>query len=379
MSTMRVIGRLTAILTIVLLVGLFPVALLAYNAQAVATSHGFLDSVANDPRLFEAALSQAARELSRSVPEEWETRDMPIARLSAAQWERILRTVTPPAMLQRLTRAALEEFAQWVRHGGTFGEDVIVPYGEIRRNLVNDPQQTVLRTVTEAQPICAAGEEPLSEADDLIPGCRPAFDQEAFYQTLSGRWAQDPERVWQRLWPSESDFYAEDISVAELIRRERARDWREYRRGWQLPVAWGLSLARGLVIALVIGVVIATLFMIALLAARNLPEALRWVGAPLVLAGLFTLGWGLLIWTGTWVGPFLRIPVTEVSYELQSAVRSIATGFVQRLSFGMSWQGVLLAVIGIVLWGSSFLIARGARTSFATSLDAQLRSADHKV
>jgi len=380
MSGMRVIGRLIAVFAIVLFVTLFPLVMLAYNAQAAAMSAGFLNSIAGDSRLFEAALSEAAEGLARDVPTEWETRDMPIAQLNAPQWEKILRTVTPPAMLQRLTRDALEEFAQWARYGGTFGEDVIVPYGEIRRNLVNDPQQTVLRTVTEAQPLCAAGQEPLGDADDLIPQCRPASsDLEAFYQALSRRWAQNPERVWQQLWPSESYFYTEDITVAELIRRESAEDWQRYGREWQLPLAWGLSLARGLVVLLVSGGVVATLLIIALLAARNLPEALRWAGAPLLLAGLFTLGWGLLMWAGTWIGPWLSITVTDVPYELQSAVRSIAASFTQRLSFGMSWQGVLLAVIGMVLWGSSFVIRRAARGHLAMPLDAQMRSVDQKV
>src|SRR5512136_2120898 len=162
MSGIRLIGRLFAIFAIVLFVGLFPIAMLAYNAQAAATSQGFLDSLAGDARLFESAFSMAAEGLARDVPADWDTRDMPIARLNAAQWERILRTVTPPAMVQRLTRDALQEFGHWTRYGGTFLEDLIVPYGEIRRNLVDDPNQTVLRTVTEAQPLCGTGQEPLS-------------------------------------------------------------------------------------------------------------------------------------------------------------------------------------------------------------------------
>jgi len=318
MSGIRLIGRLIAIFTIVLFVGLFPLVLLAHNAQAVATSTGFLDSVTTDSRLFEAALSEAAKDLARNVPANWETRNMPIARLNAAQWERILRAVTPPEMLQRLTQDALEEFGRWARYGGTFLEDVIVPYREIRRNLVNDPQQTVLRTVTEAQPLCATGEEPLSDANDLIPHCRPASaDLQTFYQTLSRRWAEDPEQVWQKLWPGDSRLYAEDLSLAEISRRENAKEWLVYRRDWRYATL-GLNVARGLIVLLIIGGVLAILAIIALLAARSLAEALRWVGAPLLLAGLFTVGWGLLIWMGRY------IPRANASGDTPSISRTTA-------------------------------------------------------
>jgi len=380
MSGIRVIGRLIAIFAIVLFVGLFPIMILAYNAQAVATSKGVLDSLASDSRLFEAAFSMAAKGLARDVPTNWETRAMPISRLNATQWERILRTVTPPAMVQRLTQDALTEFGQWARYGGTFLEDVIVPYGQIRRNLVGDPNQTVLRTVTEAQPLCAAGQEPLGGKDDLIARCRPApSDQEAFYQTLSKRWAQNPDRVWKQLWPDDANLYTEDISVAELIRRENPADWREYRRGW-LYTSWGLNLARGLLILLVIGGVIAMLLTIALLAARNLREALRWVGAPLLIAGLFTLGWGLLIWAGGWIWPFARVPVSDIPLEMQRVLYGIGRVFAQSLLFPMAWQGILLSMTGLILWGSSFLRGTSAtRRRVAMPSDAALQSAGQAV
>jgi hypothetical protein len=358
MSTIRVIGRLIAIFTIVLFVGLFPIVMLAYNAQAAATSQGFLDSLTDDSRLFEAAFSMAAKGLARDVPADWETRNMPIARLNAAQWERILRTVTPPAMVQRLTRDALEDFGHWARYGGTFLEDLIVPYGEIRRNLVDDPNQTVLRIVTEAQPLCSAGQEPLSSPGDLIPRCRLVpSSQEAFYEALSRRWAQNPVQVWKQLWPDDANFYTEDMSVAELIRRENPEDWQGYRHAW-LHNVLGLNVARGLLALLVIGSVIATLVTIALLAARNLPEALRWVGAPLLLVGLFTLGWGLLICAGGWIWPLVHIPVTDVPLEMQRALYGITRAYARSLLFPMAWQGIVLSMTGLTLWGSSFLMPK---------------------
>jgi hypothetical protein len=91
-----------------------------------------------------------------------------------------------------------------------------------------------------------------------------------------------------------------------------------------------------------------TIRVIGRLAARNLPEALRWVGAPLLLAGLSTSGLGVLIWTGVWIWPVVTVPVSGTNLQMQRALCDIGRAFAQRPVLSMAWQGVELTMWGLM-------------------------------
>jgi len=359
MSTSRMVGRVFAALVALFLVAVLPITLLAYDAQAIATSRGFLTFVVSDSRLLEAGLAEAAQDLAREVPQASDTRGLPIARLKSDDWELIIRTVVPPSSVQRWTAAAFDKLSLWGVLRGDFLDDVILPLGEIHNNLVNDPKQTALRIVTEAQPACTAGQEPFASSLDLIPRCRPAASELAsFYQTVSVRWKEQPQQVWQQLWPGESGAYryVEDISLGEFIRRESGDSWQEIRTDWRYA-AWVVGLARGLLALLLIGGPVLALALVALLAARSLPEALRWVGAPLLLTGVLAVGLGLVVWFGGWMGPLFASPV-GIGPEVQGALETLARLFTRKVLSAMAWQGGLMVVLGLAMWGSSFLIRK---------------------
>ena len=357
MSTPRVIARLFAVLLIVLFVTVLPAVLLAYNATATALSPAFLDAALSDTRLYEGGLAQAADDLARQVPSQAETRGLAISRLDAQGWQRILIVVAPPSSVQGWVREIVREFRRWRWGSDALLDDVVVPYGEMRDNLVNDPAQTALRTLTEAQLPCAADEEPLAGADDLLPRCRPAAtDLDAFYADLGARWQEEPQAVWQQLWPDDMRRHADNITLGELIRRDAAQytSWRDLRSTWRF-VGWTISLAQAFVVLTVVGGVVVTLAIIAALAARNGAEVLRWVGGPILLAGVFTFGWGLIVLVGGWTGPTWS-DVTGITPAMWAAVRDLSRLFGNRLFLAMAWQGALLALGGLVLWGSSFLL-----------------------
>ncbi len=357
MSTPRVIARLFAVLLIVLFVMVLPMVLLAYNTTSVALSPAFLDAALSDTRLYEGGLAEAADGLARETPRAAETRGLAVARLDAQGWERILAVVTPPSSVRQWVGEAMREFRRWRWGDDSLLDDVVVPYGEMRDNLVNDPAQTALRIVTEAQPPCAAGEEPLAGSDDLIPGCRPAADGlEAFYAELWARWQAEPKAVWQQLWPDDMRRYADNITLGELIRREDGQSWRDIRTSWRIA-GWSISLAQWFVILAIAGGVIVTLAIIAALAARNGAEALRWVGGPLLLVGVFTFAWGLVMLVGGWIGP-QGSDLADIAPAMRAAVRDIARLFTNKTFVAMAWQGALLAVGGLLMWGSSFLLRR---------------------
>jgi hypothetical protein len=313
----------------------------------------------SDARLYEGGLAEAADGLARDMPRSAETRGLAVARLDAQGWQRILTVVAPPSSVQNWVRETVREFRRWRWGSDSLLDDVIVPYGEMRDNLVNDPAQTALRTVTEAQPPCTAGEEPLAGANDLIPSCRPAAaDLEAFYADLGARWQAEPKAVWEQLWPDDMRRHSDNITLGELIRRDAAQytSWRDLRTSWRIA-GWSMSLAQWFVILAIVGGVIVTLAIIAALAARNGAEALRWVGGPLLLAGVFTFAWGLVMLVGGWIGP-QGSDLADIAPAMRAAVRDIARLFTNKTFMSMAWQGALLAVGGLVLWGSSFLLRR---------------------
>ena len=357
MSTPRVLARIFAALIIVLFVITLPMVLLTYNSVSVALSPAFLDAAMSDARLYEGGLAEAADGLARDMPRSAETRGLAVARLDAQGWQRILTVVAPPSSVQSWVRETVREFRRWRWGDDSLLDDVVVPYGEMRDNLVNDPAQTALRTVTEAQPPCTAGEEPLAGANDLIPSCRPAAaDLEAFYADLGVRWQEEPKAVWEQLWPEDMRRHADNITLGELIRRENGQNWRDIRTTWRI-VGWSMSLAQWFVVLTIVGGVVVTLTIIAALAARNGAEALRWVGGPILLAGAFTFAWGLVMLVGSWIGP-QGSDMTGITPAMQAAVRDIARLFSYRTFVAMAWQGVLLTVGGLALWGSSFLLRK---------------------
>ena len=359
MSTPRVIARLFAVLLLVLFLVVLPMVLLVYNTTATALSPAFLDAALSDTKLYEGGLAEAAHGLAREMPMEAETRGLPIARLDAQGWERILAVVTPPSSVRQWVREAMGEFRRWRWGDDSLLDDVVMPYGEMRDNLVNDPAQTALRIVTEAQPLCAAGEEPLAGANDLIPSCRPAADGlESFYAGLWARWQEEPKAVWEQLWPDDMRRHSDNITLGELIRRDAAQytSWRDLRSAWSLA-GWSMGLAQWLVILTIAGGAIVTLAIIVALAARNGAEALRWAGGPLLVAGVITLFWGLIMLVGAWMGPTWS-DINDITPAMQSAVRDLTRLFANRAFVAMAWQGALLAVGGLLLWGASFLMRR---------------------
>ena len=357
MSTPRVIARFFAVLLIVLFVTVLPAVLLAYNATAVALSPRFLDAAVSDTRLYEGALAEAAADLARNLPTRADTRDLPIARVDAQGWQRILTVVAPPSSMQSWLNQLVAGFRSWRRGSDSLLSDVVVPFGDMRNNLVNDQAQTVLRTVTEAQPPCAAGQERLAGPGDMIPQCRPpAGELESFYAGLSARWQADSQAVWQQLWPKDTFRYADNLTLGELIQREEGRSGSDLRTAWRWA-GWTMGLAQWFVILLIAGGAVVTLVIIAALAARNGGEVLRWVGGPILLAGVLTFAAGLVMLVGGWTVQLWSDPA-PLTAEMQAAARDVTRLFTNRVFVAMAWQGAVLTVGGLALWGSSFLVRR---------------------
>lgn len=365
MSTARVFGRITAASLILILMAAVPVLLLAHNSQQVATGARFIGSLTADERLFEVVTAQVARYLPRDLAQDPATRDLAVARLDAAEWNTVLQTAAPPASLQRWTQAALERARLGARGRGNLLEEIVVPYGQMRDNIVNDPDHTVLRTVTEAQPPCAAGQELLASATALIPTCRPsAAGAEVFYASLAAAWRQDPDEVWRQLWPggyqldpSVTGRHADSLTLAELIRMQSSFDWRETQAGLRVAY-WSWALARAILLIAIAGGTLVALVLISLLAARSSAEALRWVGGTLALVALATAALGLIVWSSGRAAPLFVGRAADLSLQMEALLRPAVRTFANSLGLAMAWQAGLMAVAGVSLWASSFLVRK---------------------
>jgi hypothetical protein len=354
MSGVRLIGRLIALLIIFIFVTVTPMLILAYNAQQIALNGDFLDELFEETDLFEAAIPEMADDLAREIRSNRETRDTPVARLSADDWEQIIHAVAPPETMQDWAQDAVEGWRDWVRRGGRLLGQVVMPFGELRDNIVDDPQQTVLRTLTEAQPECSDGQEPLGGRDDLIPQCRPsAAGLAEFYQRVAERWRERPREVWRQLMPDEIARYPDDISLANFIEEESGSTW-DARVSWR-ATRLGLRAARWLLAAFIAVQCVFALALVALFAARNWREALRWVGTPLLLAGLFTLVLAFLFLVGGEVGT-LFIPDEEVPIGVQEIIDDTARAFAGDLWPPTAWQGGVLLLVGLGMWVLSYFV-----------------------
>lgn len=356
MSCLRLIGRLIAVFFIFTLVAITPPLILAYNAQNIAVHGDFLDELFEEPDLFEALIPEIAKDLATDPEHDFENESL--TRLDAQDWERIIFTATPPEDMQRWSQDAVDGFRYWVQEGGRFLEDVVIPFGEVRENIIADPEQTVLRTLTRAQSECSGGQEPLSGPNDLIPQCRPREARlETFYQRLGQRWREQPREVWRQLMPEEISRYPDDISLADYIEQESGDDVWEVRSSWRAS-RWGLRIAQWLLGAFIAAQCIVALGLVALFAARNWREALRWTGTPMLLIGLFTLLLALLFFVGGAIGTWF-IPDKDIPIGAQEVLEDTLRAFADELWPPMSWQGGVLVLVGLGMWVLSFFAPVG--------------------
>ncbi len=347
MSPLRVLGRLIALFLILLFILLTPALLLAYDLRHTLLESDFPERLATTSDLPEVILRQGAILLSEIVPRS--VGDLPIAHLVVPEWEQVLRVAMPAEELQRWIQAGLETLRKWLREGGNFLDEIVIPLGRMRENVLHDPRQTLLRVLTEAQPACR-GQKPFSSPQDLIPRCRPEGDLAAFYREVGARWREQPEEVWRQLWHIP---LPDNLPLGDLVALDVQARIREIDRG--RPLHW-IRLAGRFLLPLVIVQGVVLLVLVVLLAARNWAEVLRWAGAPLALAGLLTLLLGLALLLG---GPSLRlasVPSEEIPRLLHQMLQEAVYLLTAELWPPLTSLGGILLIGGLTLWGVSFLI-----------------------
>ncbi len=347
MSLLRFFGRIIALFLVLLFILLTPALLLAYNFQHALLGSEFPERLMSAGKLPEVIRRQGAILLAETLSQA--ASGLPVARLSAPEWEQVLRVAIPAEDLQDWIRSGLGTLQKWVREGGEFLEEIVIPLGRMQENVLRDPHQTLLRVLTEAQPACR-GQEPLPYPEILIPRCRPEGDLTAFYRDMGKRWQQRPEEVWRQLWRIP---LPDHLPLSDLVDLEVQAQIRQLDRSQ--PLYWIRLVERFLLPLLILqGAIL--LVLVVLLAARNWAEVLRWAGAPLALAGFLTLLLGLAL--------LLSRPELRLAYVLQEGIPTALRQMLQEaiyLLVAEMWppltsQGGILLIVGLALWGGSFLI-----------------------
>jgi hypothetical protein len=366
MSGWRVLGRVIAVFIIMAFVAGVPILLLTYNAIDAAVNPDFLDPLFTDRAFFEGLIPEMAQDMAREVRRSPETRDTLLARLNTADWEQVLRTALPPEQMQQWAQDAKAALRDELRRGnGPLFGDVILPFGTVLDNIVQDPDNTVLRTILQAQPLCAAGEDPLGGEFDLLPQCRPE-SIDPFVQNLAARWREEPREVWRQLMPAELKPYTANITLNDFISTQSGEDW-SVRVGWRAG-RWGANAVR-LFFGLCFGAqCLVGLILVGLLAARNGRELLRWFGTPLALAGALTLALALFLFTAGEFG--LGFAWWEgTTTAVRQAFQDTGAAFARALWQPMLWQGGALLLIGVGLWAISFAVPAPRRPAPAPEQD----------
>jgi hypothetical protein len=228
---------------------------------------------------------------------------------------------------------------------------VLIPFGEVRANIIEDPDNTVLRTLLQAQPVCEAGEEPLGGKYDLLPQCRPVEGGELLVERLAARWQEEPRQVWRQLMPEELEPYTADTTLDEFIEAQSDTDW-NVQVSWRAG-RWGLGAVRVFFALCFAAQCLLGLALVGLLAARNLRELLRWVGTPLVVTGGLTLLLAMFLFVAGELG--LAFGWWDAGTPaVEEALLDTGAAFVAELWQPMLWQGGFLLLVGLGLWGLSF-------------------------
>jgi len=349
-STLRVLGRILAVCVVVSYALITPALVYGLAALEVALHPDLISRLADAPGLAGAIIDSSAQELADGLRYSNDSRYAPLARLSEADWRQIMSILAPPESLRQWSRdMAINLRSDLVR--GRRPADVVIPLGAMRRNMAGGAPQ-IVRIIVEAQPPCTAGASPLAGSADLLPRCKPE-EADALVADLSARWQADSVGAWDALWRGEMRSYSTDISLADLTERESS-DPAEARQGW---VAAGLVFTTGRVASyavLLVGGLIA-LAAIALLATRNLPEVMRWTGAPVALAGGFTVVLAGLTFAALTVGQVgWHAGQTWTAWD--TVGRHMAETYAAALWPVVAVAGGVLCLIGLTVWGVSFAV-----------------------
>lgn len=247
-----------------------------------------------------------------------------------------LRALIPPAWSQNQVEHNIDAVFAWLE-GDTAYPYFRLELGDLSQRLAQREGREAVRGLLGRLPPCEPGEDFLDE-DEVFPHCRPPDPEldEAMEEVL-------PEL--EEELPGDLSFRAQvENGEVEQEALDELRRLQRYYRFFNLGV-WLVWL-----------VCLVLLGLAALMAARNLGEALQWVGWPLLVAG----GLGLLLlgiiflstpllvdyWITQW------FPNGALSVTLAEVVAPLLRGLIQ----GLAGRGLMLTG-GLALLGLLGVIA----------------------
>ena len=256
--------------------------------------------------------------------------------------QRIVTTILPEGWLEKQAAGAIEAWLSWFIDGQVGTPEIEVDLRQIKDRLQGPPGQQVASEVVNAIPACPADQLPQLSLTQL-PECIPAVldrqmvtDQVA--ATLSQAAVQMPNQydIGSRLVPS--------TRFGPLLNGRRVGIDLLNTSLWLLAVT-----------------TIGTGVMAALLGGRTGRDRWMWLGGLLLIGSLAVLALGLFVFI---FGGALLAPawLAELTTSASTMVRGLLQAFVQQLALRtlIAGGGWFAAAIGLLIWGSTRPVRRGA-------------------
>jgi hypothetical protein len=329
------------ILIIAVVIPLLLSALVVFSISGWVLKRSFYRELLGDERLYSALLAEAKARKDQSWPmQEWqgppELQGVPSEALAKALAE------TAPAAYIRDQALALVEQIFDAAEGRALKPDLTLDLSPLKARLKGPAGERFARTLAEALPICASGQDPLA-AHGVLLRCRPSgMSTDRAARLVS---AALPEAL-ARL----PDRYPLSPELVEFLVQPEVRFWTGF-----------VGTARLTWAALILAVIAAGFWIgAAFLGGRDNKEVLAFLGWSLFGPALLVLLTGLQIRfaiPGRWLlpAPLPRLGGPFVTRELAVALAEAMRSVLHTMSRGFLISGAISigAALGLAAWSHS--------------------------
>ncbi len=258
-----------------------------------------------------------------------------VKQLTANNWATIIQALLPPQQLQSMTEDTLSQIFGYINGEISNPRLSLLP---LKQGLASQAGLDAAITIIHSQPACTL---------DQIAKMVTSFGQEL---------CNPPEQMLNLARPviqaqlnAAAAAIPDDISLGgPEASNTRLKDLRTMRLAMRLSPL----------------IPLAFLFGITIFAVRTLKGWLAWWGWPMLIAGILgsLSGFAGAPFFRLLVERFLarRIPIT-MPQELVNAVRAVADAALRQMLLPAGWEGLVLAILGLIMVLVSFAISAGQK------------------
>jgi hypothetical protein len=261
--------------------------------------------------------------------------------LDQSEWEMIAREVVPPDFVQSETEKNLPLFLNYITGQNARLEAEFDTY-ILRDNLLGQPGDRMINLIFNSWPACDATAEAevqafLDEVTETFPYCKPqdaGLQREIFSLLKSSK--DDLATKLPDVWNIREEYATRnELTLAQVD------DVFYQNLQWPIVLATELYLLNYMLAA-------SLLAMIVIFAVASFKSFLRWMGIPILLAGILTLiplGVGPLLFSSPPQNDVVRDEVVALREE---AIRGVLASLVSTFTTPVLIQGAVIVAVGFL-------------------------------